>query len=172
MKQVQFHGKAGIIGKRTERIDGGMNDDAGKQASASIRNRDQQEADRNCKGDLVQVIYKIHAAAVEQVDDMPDAESHAGDNNGRLDIVLCDGRKQEAPENHFLQESNAEHTHNPADRFRRRIIEGNTVPEISRSQDKQRHIIKEPPGRNRGFTKPVSLLQIVLSDKGEKNNGL
>ena len=62
---------------------------------------------------------KIHAAAVKQVDDMPDAEGHAGNNNGRLDIVLCNGLKKQTPEDHFLPKSDAEHTHDAADRFSR-----------------------------------------------------
>ena len=64
---------------------------------------------------------KIHAAAVEQVDDMSDAEGYAGDNNSRLDldIVFCDGLKKQTPEDHFLQKSDAEHTHDAADRFSR-----------------------------------------------------
>ena len=48
-----------------------------EQAAAEIKDRDQQEADRNGKDDLAQVVDKIHPAAVKQVDDMPDAEGHA-----------------------------------------------------------------------------------------------
>lgn len=77
MKQVHFHGKLRVICKRAEYIDGGMHDDAGQQALAAIKNRDQKEAYRDRKDDLAQVIDKIHAAAVEQVDNMPDAESYA-----------------------------------------------------------------------------------------------
>ena len=77
MEQVRFRGKVRIIRKCAERVDGGMDEDAGKQAAAAIKDRDQQETDRDGKNNLAQVIDKIHAAAVEQVDDMPDAESHA-----------------------------------------------------------------------------------------------
>lgn len=76
MEQVRFRGKVRIIGKGAERVDGGMNDDAGEQAAAAIKDRDQQEADRNRKKDLAQVVEQIHTAAVEQVDDMSDAEGH------------------------------------------------------------------------------------------------
>ena len=119
MEQVHFRGKVRIIRKRTERVDSSMDDDAGKQAATAISNRDQQEADCDGKNDLAQIIDQIHATAVEQVDDMPDAESYAGDDNGRLDIVLCNGLKQQTPEDHFLQKSNAEHTYDTADRFSR-----------------------------------------------------
>lgn len=77
MEQVRFHGKVRIIRKRTERVDGGMNEDAGEKAAAAIKDRDQQETDRDSKNDLAQVIDKIHAASVEQVDDMSDTESYA-----------------------------------------------------------------------------------------------
>ena len=77
MEQVRFRGKVRIIRKSAERIDGGMDEDAGEQAAAAIKDRNQQEADCDCKDDLAQVIDKIHAAAVEQVDDMSDAESYA-----------------------------------------------------------------------------------------------
>ena len=50
---------------------------AGEQTAAAIKNRDQQKANRNGKDDLAQVVDKVHAAAVEQVDDMSDAKSYA-----------------------------------------------------------------------------------------------
>ena len=74
MEQVHFRGKACIICKGAKRVDGSVDEDAREQAAAAIKNRDQQEANRDGKDDLAQVIDKIHAAAVEQVDDMPDAE--------------------------------------------------------------------------------------------------
>ena len=77
MEQVHFRGKVRIIRKSAECVDGGMDDDAGKQAAAAIKNRDQQEADCDRKNDLAQVTHKFHAAAIEQVDDMPDTESDA-----------------------------------------------------------------------------------------------
>lgn len=143
MEQVRFRGKIHIIRKGAERVDGGMDEDAGKQASAAIKDCDQQESNRDGKNDLAQVIDKIHAAAVEQVDDMPDTKSHTGDNNGGFDIILCNGLKQKPPEDYFLQKSNTEHTYDTADRFHWCVIEGKAVPEISRCQDNERHIIKE-----------------------------
>ena len=49
----------------------------GSRLPPRIKDRDQQEADCDGKDDLAQVAHQIHAAAVEQVDDMPDAEGHA-----------------------------------------------------------------------------------------------
>ena len=69
-EEVHFRGKVRIIRKGAKRGDGGMDEDAGKQAAAAIKNRDQQKANCDCKTDLAQVTHKIHAAAVEQVDDM------------------------------------------------------------------------------------------------------
>ena len=77
MEQVHFRGKVRIIRKSAERVDGGMDDDAGEQATAAIKDRDQQETDCDCKDDLAQVIDQIHTAAVEQVDDMSNAKSYA-----------------------------------------------------------------------------------------------
>ena len=149
-----------------------MDKDAGEQASAAVKDRHQQEAHCNGKDDLAQIACQIHPAAVEQVDDMPDAKGHAGDDNGGSHIVPCNRRKQEPPEDHFLQGSDAEHTCNAANRFRRGVIEGSAVPEVSRCQNDQRHIVKKPPGRNGGTAKPIPLLQLVFTDKGEKHDGL
>ena len=77
MEQVHFRGKARVICKGAKRVDGGMDEDAGEQTAAAGEDRDQQEADRDRKDDLAQIADKLHPAAVEQVDDMPDAERHA-----------------------------------------------------------------------------------------------
>ena len=77
MEQVHFRGKVRIIRKSAERVDGRMDENTGEQTPATIKNRDQQKADRNRKGDLAQIVRQIHAAAVEQVDDMSDTESYA-----------------------------------------------------------------------------------------------
>ena len=119
MEQVHFRGKVRIIGKSAECVDGGMDEDAGEKTAAAIKDCDQQEADRDGKNDLAQVVDQIHAATVEQVDDMPNAESYTGDNNSRLDVVFCNGLKQQPPEDHFLQKSDAEHTHAPEGCFNR-----------------------------------------------------
>ena len=70
---MHFRGKVRIIRKGAKRVDGGMDEDAGKQAAAAIKDRDQQETDCDCKDDLAPVAHKIHGAAVEQVDDMTEA---------------------------------------------------------------------------------------------------
>ena len=77
MEQARFRGKIHVICKGAKRVDGGMDDDAGEQAAAAIKDRDQQETDCDCKDDLAQVIDQIHTTAVEQIDDMPYAESYA-----------------------------------------------------------------------------------------------
>lgn len=51
MEQVRFRGKVRIIRKGAERVDGGMDEDAGKQASAAIKDCDQQESNRDGKND-------------------------------------------------------------------------------------------------------------------------
>ena len=77
MEQVHFRGKACIICKGAKHVDGGMDEDAGKQAATAIKDCDQQKSNRDGKNDLAQVTHKIHAAAVEQVDDMSNAKSYA-----------------------------------------------------------------------------------------------
>ena len=77
MEQVHFRGKIHVICKGAERVDGGMDEDAGQQTAAAIKNRDQQKAHRNRKNNLAQVVDQFHTAAVEQVDDMSDAKSYA-----------------------------------------------------------------------------------------------
>ena len=56
MKQVHFRGKVRLIRKGAECVDGGMDEDAGKQATAAIKDCDQQESNRDCKNDLTQVV--------------------------------------------------------------------------------------------------------------------
>jgi hypothetical protein len=46
---LNFRGKVRIIRKSAKRVDGGMDDDAGEQAAAAIKDRDQQETDCDCK---------------------------------------------------------------------------------------------------------------------------
>ena len=70
MEQVHCRGKVRIIRKGAKRVDDRMDEDAGKQAAAAIKDCDQQESNRDGKNDLAQVIDQIHTAAVEQVDDM------------------------------------------------------------------------------------------------------
>ena len=77
MEQVHFRGKVRIIRKGAKHVDGGMDEDAGKQAATAIKDCDQQKSNRDGKNDLAQVTHKIHAAAVEQVDDMSNAKSYA-----------------------------------------------------------------------------------------------
>ena len=52
MEQVRFRGKIHIIRKSAERVDGGMDEDAGEQAAAAVKDRDQQKTDRDGKNDL------------------------------------------------------------------------------------------------------------------------
>lgn len=82
MPQLHRHSKPSFIGKGTERIDCRMDENAGEQAAAAVKNRDQQKTDCDCKDDLTQIACQIHTAAVEQIDNVPNAESHTGNDNG------------------------------------------------------------------------------------------
>ena len=149
-----------------------MDDDAGEQTAAAIKDRDQQKTDRDRKNDLAQVFHQIPAAAVDQINDMPDAEGHAGDDGRRLDIILGDGREQQPAEDHLLQKADAEHTHDTADRPCRRVVDCDAVPQVPRRQNSERHIIEKPPGGYARPAKAVPLHQTVLTDKNEKNDRL
>ena len=94
---MHFRGEVRVISKGTKRIDGGMNENTGNQTAAAVKDRDQQKAHRNGKDDLAQIADQIHAVTVEQIDDMSDAESHAGNDDGRFHIVLCKGCEQHPP---------------------------------------------------------------------------
>ena len=77
MEQVHFRGKVRIIRKGAERVEDGMDDDAGKQAAAAIKDRDQQEADCDGKANLAQVTHKIHTKRVPaSIIKMPAATSN------------------------------------------------------------------------------------------------
>ena len=60
-----FQCKSGFICKSAERVDGRMSDNAGEQASATIKYRYKQEAYGDRKANLTQIVYQVHAAAVE-----------------------------------------------------------------------------------------------------------
>ena len=77
MNKVHFRGKIRVICKGAERVDCRVNEYTRDKAPAVVKDSDKQEADRDRKDDLAQVIDKIHSASVEQVDDMSDAKSHA-----------------------------------------------------------------------------------------------
>ena len=74
MEQVHFRGEIRIICKSAERIYRGMDEDAGQQAAAAIKDRDKQEAHRDGKDDLAQIADQVHSAAVKEVNDMSNAE--------------------------------------------------------------------------------------------------
>ena len=119
MEQVHFCGKVRIIRKSAERIYSRMNRYTGDKTSAPVKNCNQQKTHRNRKNDLEKIVYKIYTAAVEQVDNMPDTEGDAGDDNGGSDIILCDSLKQKSAEDYLLQKSDTKHACNPTDRFTR-----------------------------------------------------
>lgn len=52
MNNVHFRSNGFIICKRTDRVDCGMDNNTRKQASAAIKDRDRQEADRDGEGNL------------------------------------------------------------------------------------------------------------------------
>ena len=172
MKELLFRGAAGVVCKGAEGVDGGMDDNAGNKTSAAVKDRHEQEAYRDRKAYLAQVAHKAHAAVIEQIYKMSDAEGHARDDDRGAHIILCDGDEQEAPEYHFLQKSDAEHARDAAGRFSRRIVDGGAVPEVPGRKDEERHIVQEPAGGNGRDAETVAPQQAVLSDEGKNNYGL
>ena len=77
MQQVHFRCKVRVICKSAERVDCRVNEYTRDKAPAAVKDRDKQKTDCNRKDDLAEVVHKVHAAAVKQIDDMTDAEGHA-----------------------------------------------------------------------------------------------
>ena len=65
LDKLLFHGNIGIICESAEGVDGGMDDNAGEQASTAIKNGDKQETYCNRKANLTQIVYQLHTAPVE-----------------------------------------------------------------------------------------------------------
>ncbi len=65
INKVFFHGNICFICKGTESVDSGMDNNAGEQTSATIKNRYKQEAYRNRKANLAQIAYQVHVAAIK-----------------------------------------------------------------------------------------------------------
>lgn len=121
MNDLLGDGDPGVIGKGVKRIVQRMGDNAGKQASAPVKDRHKKETYGHRKDHLAEIAHQLHAAAVEQVHNMTYAEGHAGNYHGTFHIVLCHCLEQKSPENNFLQKSHAKHTQHTADISRVKI---------------------------------------------------
>ena len=71
---LNFRGKVRIIRESAKRVDGGMNDDAGEQAAAAIKDRDQQETDAGCSSEL-SVSHCNPLALPQHIDALPSEDS-------------------------------------------------------------------------------------------------
>ena len=69
---------------------------------------------------------------------MADTEGDAGDHHRLLHARPAQSFEQEAPEDHFLQKADAQHTDNVQRGFRRRVIHPDAPPEIGGRQQHQR----------------------------------
>ena len=65
MNKVLFHGNICFICKNTKSVNSRMDNNAGKQASATIKNRYKQETYRNREANLAQIVYQVHTAAIK-----------------------------------------------------------------------------------------------------------
>lgn len=92
-----------------------MREDAGKQASAPIKQQDKQEADRDRKDDLTDIFNQGHTAAVYQIDDVSDAKGHAGNNDCLVYTFFGNRFEQKPAKDQFLKEADAEHGNDTAD---------------------------------------------------------
>ena len=76
------------------------------------------KADSHGIHDLQQIWQQFGTGAIDQVHNMPDTKGHTGNNNGRFYAIPGHCLKQQAPENHFLKEADAEHREDIQHRFR------------------------------------------------------
>ena len=65
MNKVLFHGNICFICKNAKSVNSRMDDNAGEQTSATIKNRYKQEAYRNRKANLTQISCQVHTAAIK-----------------------------------------------------------------------------------------------------------
>ena len=84
-----FRRQAIFIGKTTGNVDDRMGDDAGIKASAAIEKNDKQKADHNSPGYLKQRFRKPRPAAVDKVQQVPQAERDTGNDNGLIHVFFC-----------------------------------------------------------------------------------
>ena len=76
MEQARFHGKTGVVCKRAENVDGGVDENAGEQAAAAVKKLDLDEhtpvfdelvslkAQQLAISSLVETRYQHHASAL------------------------------------------------------------------------------------------------------------
>ena len=149
-----------------------MGGDAGQEASAAEEERDEQETDCHGAGDLEQVFRQTRPAAVDQVQQMAEAKGNAGYDDGRLHILFCHRPEKKAPEDDFLEESDAKHAGRVADDAHNIQAERKPAPEIPGGQEHQRKIVKKPAGGHGGPAQPVALEQVVFFQKEKQRRGL
>lgn len=65
MNKVLFHSNICFICKSTKSVNSRMDNNAGEQASATVKNRYKQETCRNRKANLAQIAYQVHTAAIK-----------------------------------------------------------------------------------------------------------
>lgn len=144
-----------------------MGDDARPQGTAAPENDNIQEADKHGKENLHQILRQAHAAAVDQIDNMPQTERNAGHDHRPLDAVAGHSLEQKSAEDQLFQETDAEHLDDEANRTRGIVMHRRSAPEILTGEDNQRYVEqKRLCGSSR--LAQAKLLQLVVLFQPEK----
>lgn len=119
---------AGLYGEYTKRVDKGMGNDTGYDASAGDKQGGVAKA--HCRGvDKLEQCIKVRRAH-KQIYDMPCAEGERGDDYGCGDIVFAHAFEKQTTKNQLLQKAYKAHTDDMKNNFRYRAAYGYAVPEI------------------------------------------
>ena len=87
-QDARLGGHGCLVGKDTECVKDAVRCNADEQALGSEIHHHEQETRRSGVYDLKQIGEKFGTRAVYQIDDMPDPERHAGDDDSGFDVVL------------------------------------------------------------------------------------
>ena len=105
--------------------------DAGDQRTCGIEHRREHKTHPKGAQYLAEIRYKCHAAAVEEVKDMPQSEGQTGNKKCRFYALFFDGLKKAASEKKLLQKTDCKHTCNIESRVNCRKIHPKAIPKVS-----------------------------------------
>ena len=148
-----------------------MEDDARDQRSAIVEDQHQHEAHKDGEHDLNKGGDHVLSAAVEQIDDVAQAEGQGGDDDRRSQAVLLHGPEQQSAENDLLQKAHAAHADDKGQRVRKAVLQPDPVPEGGRRDDGQGEIVQKPLCGHAGSAKAVFCAQAVFPYPEKQHQG-
>ena len=118
-----------------------MGQNAGPNRTTAIEDHHKEEAYEHCGDDLHQILFKAHAAAVDEIQNMTQPEGDTGDRDRPFDTVAAHGFKEKTAEDQFLQKAHAQHLQNKANRSDSSVVQFHTAPDIKDRDDKKGQVI-------------------------------